>query len=95
VIYVIAILCPPLAILSLGKPFTAICSFISCVVILCLCFVYIGIPLVWMPSVHACVLASRAASDEQFRRQMEYQRSLIEWQQTKSTARDVQNRLGR
>lgn len=94
-IYVVAILCPPLAILFLGKPFTAICNFLFCVVFFLLCFAGVGFFLIWMPSVHACVLASRAASDEQFRRQMEYQRSLAQWQQTKSTARDIQNRLGR
>jgi hypothetical protein len=95
VIYVIAILCPPLATLFLGKPFTAICHFCIWLPAVIFCSIGIGFFFIWIPILHSCILAGRDSSERRFKRQIEFQRSLAEWQQTKSTGRDIQNRLGR
>jgi uncharacterized membrane protein YqaE (UPF0057 family) len=67
-LYLIAILFPPLAVLLCGKPFQAMLNLFLCL-------------LLWLPGlIHACLVVSQYHADCRSNNEMDYQRKLLQWQ---------------
>ncbi len=68
-IYLLAVLIPPLGLLLNGQPFSAIFNFVLCVV--CLIFGLIFTPLLFVPSAHAVFAVATKREDRKHREVVE------------------------